>query len=31
MRFILIRGVADPYIVDDVNETSVRAALTALA
>lgn len=31
VRFILIRGVADPYIVDDVNETSVRAALTALA
>jgi 3-dehydroquinate synthase len=31
VRFILIRGVADPYIVDDVNEASVRAALTALA
>ena len=31
VRFILIRDIADPYIVDDVNEASVRAALTALA
>jgi 3-dehydroquinate synthase len=31
VRFILIRGVADPYIVDDVNEASVRSALTVLA
>ena len=31
VRFILIRDVADPYIVDDVTEASVRAALTALA
>ena len=31
VRFILIRDVAQPYIVDDVSETSVRAALTALA
>jgi 3-dehydroquinate synthase len=31
VRFILIRDIADPYIVDDVNEASVRAALTAIA
>jgi 3-dehydroquinate synthase len=31
VRFILIRDIAQPYIVDDVNEASVRAALTALA
>ena len=31
VRFILIRDVADPYIVDDVTEASVRAALTAIA
>jgi 3-dehydroquinate synthase len=31
VRFILIRDIAEPYIVDDVNEASVRAALTALA
>jgi 3-dehydroquinate synthase len=31
VRFILIRGIADPYLVDDVNEASVRAALADLA
>jgi 3-dehydroquinate synthase len=31
VRFILIRGIADPYLVDDVNEASVRAALAVLA
>ena len=31
VRFILVRGIADPYIVDDVGEASVRAALNALA
>jgi len=31
VRFILIRDIAQPYIVDDVSEASVRAALTALA
>jgi 3-dehydroquinate synthase len=31
VRFILIRDIAQPYIVDDVNEASVRRALTALA
>lgn len=31
LRFILIRDVAQPYIVDDVTEASVRAALTAIA
>jgi len=31
VRFILIRDIAEPYIVDDVNEASVRSALTALA
>ena len=31
VRFILIRDIGQPYIVDDVNEASVRAALTALA
>ena len=31
VRFILIRDIADPYIVDDVSEASVRAALTTLA
>jgi 3-dehydroquinate synthase len=31
LRFILIRDIAEPYIVDDVNEASVRSALTALA
>jgi 3-dehydroquinate synthase len=31
VRFILIHDIAQPYIVDDVNEASVRAALTALA
>ena len=31
VRFILIRDIAEPYIVDDVNEASVRASLTALA
>ena len=31
VRFILIRDIAQPYIVDDVNETAVRAALGALA
>ena len=30
-RQILIRDIAQPYIVDDVSESSVRAALTALA
>ncbi len=31
VRFILIRDIAQPYIVDDVGEASVRAALKALA
>jgi 3-dehydroquinate synthase len=31
VRFILIRDIADPYIVDDVGEASVRAALSVLA
>jgi len=31
VRFILIRDVADPYIVDDVSEASLRAALTVIA
>jgi 3-dehydroquinate synthase len=31
VRFILIRDIADPYIVDDVNEASVRSALAAIA
>jgi 3-dehydroquinate synthase len=31
VRFILIRDIADPYIVDDVSEASVRSALTAIA
>ena len=31
VRFILIRGIADPYLVDDVNEASVRAALADIA
>jgi 3-dehydroquinate synthase len=31
VRFILVRGIADPYIVDDVGEASVRAALNAVA
>jgi 3-dehydroquinate synthase len=31
VRFILIRDIADPYIVDDVSEASVRSALKALA
>ena len=31
LRFILLRDLAQPYIVDDVSEASVRAALTALA
>jgi 3-dehydroquinate synthase len=31
VRFMLIRGIADPYIVDDVGEASVRAALNATA
>jgi 3-dehydroquinate synthase len=31
VRFILIRDIAQPYIVDDVTEASVRAALTAIA
>jgi 3-dehydroquinate synthase len=31
VRFILIRDIADPYIVDDVNEASVRSALNAIA
>jgi 3-dehydroquinate synthase len=31
VRFILIRDIAQPYIVDDVNEASVRTALSAIA
>jgi 3-dehydroquinate synthase len=31
VRFILIRDIAQPYIVDDVNEASVRSALKVLA
>jgi 3-dehydroquinate synthase len=31
VRFILIRDIADPYIVDDISEASVRSALAALA
>jgi 3-dehydroquinate synthase len=31
VRFILLRGIAEPYLVDDVNEASVRAALAVLA
>ena len=31
VRFILVRDIAQPYIVDDVNEASVAAALTAIA
>jgi 3-dehydroquinate synthase len=31
VRFILIRGIAQPYIVDDVGEASLRAALGAIA
>ena len=31
VRFILIRGIAQPYIVDDVGEASLRAALAAIA
>jgi len=30
VRFILIRDIAQPYIVDDVTEDAVRAALTAI-
>jgi 3-dehydroquinate synthase len=30
VRFILLRDIGDPYIVDDVNQTSVRAALGAV-
>ena len=31
VRFILIRGIAEPYIVDDVGEASLQAALKAIA
>lgn len=31
VRFILIRGIAEPYIVDDVGETSLQTALKAIA
>jgi 3-dehydroquinate synthase len=31
VRFVLLRGVAQPYIADDVGEASLRAALDALA
>jgi 3-dehydroquinate synthase len=31
VRFILLRDLADPYIVDDVSEGSLRAALATLA
>ena len=31
LRFILLRDLAQPYIVDDVSEASVRAALAVLA
>ena len=31
VRFILLRGIGQPYIVDDVTEPSVRATLTVLA
>jgi 3-dehydroquinate synthase len=31
VRFILLRDLAQPYIVDDVGEESLRSALTALA
>jgi 3-dehydroquinate synthase len=30
VRFVLLRGIAQPYIVDDVGEPSLRAALSAL-
>jgi 3-dehydroquinate synthase len=31
VRFILIRDIAEPYIVDDVSEAAVRSALAAIA
>jgi 3-dehydroquinate synthase len=31
VRFVLIRDIGDPYIVDDVGEAAVRSALTVLA
>ena len=31
VRFILVRDIAQPYIVDDVDEAAVRAALSAIA
>jgi len=30
VRFILVRDIADPYIVDDIGEAAVRTALDAL-